>query len=190
MEKIKQKLKSFKNFISRLPSNILNWLINHRKTFVFLSALIGIALSAFVYCLILNTQNQSSFTEIAKGAGFWNLIIVILGAPVAFVIWIYRDLNNTHQIENQRKDTNLKDFHKLTEWVAGLHILEDKITDTTKTTKAASKLGSEQTKTTETYSTPKDSNFVTISKRWCSSSASCGCISTAILFRGRIWRVF
>ena len=52
-------------------------------------------------------------------------------APVAFAIWHFRDENNRQQIENQRKDINLKEFQKLSEWVSGAHLPEIKTVDKT-----------------------------------------------------------
>ena len=66
-----------------------------------------------------------------KSAGLWNFIIVVVSAPVAFAIWHFRDENNRQQIENQRKDINLKEFQKLSEWVSGAHLPEIKTLDKT-----------------------------------------------------------
>ena len=70
--------------------------------------------------------------------GFWNFIILIVSSPVAFVIWHFRDENSRQQIENQRKDINLKEFQKLSEWVSGAHLpeinIEKSITKSSSTT--------------------------------------------------------
>ena len=66
-----------------------------------------------------------------KSAGLWNFIILVVSAPVAFAIWHFRDENNRQQIENQRKDINLKEFQKLSEWVSGAHLPEIKTIDKT-----------------------------------------------------------
>ena len=66
-----------------------------------------------------------------KSAGLWNFIILVVSAPVAFAIWHFRDENNRQQIENQRKDINLKEFQKLSEWVSGAHLPEIKTVDKT-----------------------------------------------------------
>jgi uncharacterized protein YjbI with pentapeptide repeats len=58
--------------------------------------------------------------------------LAIIGLPIAFLIWMFRDQNNIWQIENQRKDINLKDFQKLSELVAGLHVPETVVTTTKK----------------------------------------------------------
>ena len=64
--------------------------------------------------------------ELFQINGFWTLAILIISAPVAFIIWHFRDQNVNHQIENQRKDINLKEFQKLAEWVSGINLIEDK----------------------------------------------------------------
>ena len=102
-------------------------------------------------------------------AGFWNFIILIVSAPVAFVIWHFRDENNRQQIENQRKDINLKEFQKLSEWVSGAHLPEIKTVSKT-TQKSSSKDGAEiieqTTEQSEEYAKkPDTAHFDTFSKR-------------------------
>ena len=65
-------------------------------------------------------------------AGAWSLFSAVLLAPIAFVLWWFRDTNQLWLIENNRKDTNLKDFQRLSEWAVGLHLVEDE--ESTKTT--------------------------------------------------------
>ena len=75
---------------------------------------------------------QICFPELLeKSAGLWNFIILVVSAPVAFAIWYFRDENNRQQIENQRKDINLKEFQKLSECVSGAHLPEIKTVDKT-----------------------------------------------------------
>ncbi|EGC17853.1 secreted effector protein PipB [Kingella denitrificans] len=75
------------------------------------------ALSVIIFLLIYFTVIRCSSED---SAGYWNFIILIVSSPVAFVIWQFRD-------ENQRKDINLKEFQKLSEWVSGTHLPEIKI---------------------------------------------------------------
>lgn len=90
----------------------------------------GIA-SLFIF-VILFVFFQICFPELMeKSAGLWNFIILVVSAPVAFAIWHFRDENNRQQIENQRKDINLKEFQKLSEWVSGAHLPEIKTIDKT-----------------------------------------------------------
>ena len=55
--------------------------------------------------------------------GIWAWVTVFISSPVLFVIWRFRDQNVSQQIENARKDINLKEFHKLAEWVSGIHLV-------------------------------------------------------------------
>ncbi|HHE3463255.1 hypothetical protein [Pasteurella multocida] len=68
-------------------------------------------------------------SKIDDSRGLWTLITAIITAPIAFIIWVFRDINSTQQIENQRKDINLKEFQKIAEWVSGLHLIEDEVTE-------------------------------------------------------------
>ena len=84
----------------------------------FLSAIIFV----FIYFTVIKYSSENS-------GGYWNFIILIVSSPVAFVIWHFRDENSRQQIENQRKDINLKEFQKLSEWVSGAHLPEIKIVE-------------------------------------------------------------
>ena len=89
-------------------------------------------IASLVIFVILFVFFQSCFPELMeKSAGLWNFIILVVSAPVAFAIWHFRDENNRQQIENQRKDINLKEFQKLSEWVSGAHLPEIKMVDKT-----------------------------------------------------------
>ena len=118
----------------------------------------------FVLAYLAAIKNSDS-----NSVGYWNLIILIVSAPVAFVIWHFRDENNRQQIENQRKDINLKEFQKLSEWVSGAHLPEIKTVSKT-TQKSSSKDGVEITEQTteqsEEYAKkPNTADFDTFSKR-------------------------
>ena len=89
-------------------------------------------IASLVIFVILFVFFQNCFPELLeKSAGLWNFIILVVSAPVAFAIWHFRDENNRQQIENQRKDINLKEFQKLSEWVSGAHLPEIKTIDKT-----------------------------------------------------------
>lgn len=58
-------------------------------------------------------------------SGFFNthswlnsLQLFLLSAPVAYLLWIYRDANKLEEIENERIGQKQADFHKLEEWLA------------------------------------------------------------------------
>ena len=118
----------------------------------------------FVLAYLAAIRNSDS-----NSVGYWNFIILIVSAPVAFVIWHFRDENNRQQIENQRKDINLKEFQKLSEWVSGAHLPEIKTVSKT-TQKSSSKDGAEiieqTTELSEEYAKkPDTADFDTFSKR-------------------------
>lgn len=118
----------------------------------------------FVLAYLAAIRNSDS-----NSVGYWNFIILIVSAPVAFVIWHFRDENNRQQIENQRKDINLKEFQKLSEWVSGAHLPEIKTVSKT-TQKSSSKDGAEiteqPTEQSEEYAKRRDTtDFDTFSKR-------------------------
>lgn len=56
--------------------------------------------------------------------GIWTLITAVFSAPILFIIWRFRDINVTEQIKNQRKDINLKEFQKISEWISAAHFSE------------------------------------------------------------------
>ena len=94
-------------------------------------------------------------------AGLWTLISAGLFSPVAFILWYFRDQNQQLQIENHRKDINLKDFQKLCEWASGLHLVEEKVTVNQKTNAQ----GIEKTETIEQSRPPVNSSADTTSRR-------------------------
>lgn len=110
-----RKKKFFINFIER-------WDKKSNSVKVLCAAI----LSAIIFLLICLPVIICSSED---SVGFWNFIILIVSAPVAFVIWQFRDENSRQQIENQRKDINLKEFQKLSEWVSGAHLPEIKIVE-------------------------------------------------------------
>lgn len=95
------------------------------------------------------------------------LITTVITSPVIFIIWVFRDKNNRVQIENARKDTNLKDFQKLSEWASGFHLPENKHTKTVKnelkkddSTEGTKKEFKEEIESTEYFITPDGSTSI------------------------------
>jgi uncharacterized protein YjbI with pentapeptide repeats len=64
--------------------------------------------------------------ELLKLPGYATSIAIFISAPVAYLIWMFRDQNNLWQIDNSRKDVNLKDFQRLSELACGAHFPEFK----------------------------------------------------------------
>mgnify|MGYP000910801203 CR=1 FL=1 len=81
---------------------------------VILSSLLSISILIINFGFLFY---YSSYSEIIKQGGFWTLFALIVSSPVAFMIWSFRDKNATDQINNSRKDTNLKEYHKIVEWI-------------------------------------------------------------------------
>ena len=110
MEKhrIKSGFVSAKNWIIRILG------ISTNEANVVLSALISIVMLIINFGFLFY---YSSYSEIIKQGGFWTLLTLIVSSPVAFMIWSFRDRNATDQINNSRKDTNLKEYHKIVEWI-------------------------------------------------------------------------
>lgn len=136
---------------------------------------LGSIILGFLLLSGIAVYDDTTITKITSPS-FWNFIILIVSAPVAFAIWHFRDENNRQQIENQRKDINLKEFQKLSEWVSGAHLPEIKTVSKT-TNKCNLKNDAEivrqstlpieyTTEETEEYSKqPKTADFDTFSKR-------------------------
>jgi flagellar biosynthesis protein FliQ len=82
----------------------------------------------------LSAENLKTLGETSRG--FFTIPVALIGtivaAPVIFTVWIFRDKNNRVQLENARKDTNLKDFQKISEWASGFHLPEIKRTGSNK----------------------------------------------------------
>ena len=130
----------------------------------------GVISIELLYLLIQYFPKWISLTDkVQESAGYWNFLIVLISVPVALVVWHFRDENNRQQIENQRKDINLKEFQKLSEWVSGTHLPEIKTVSKT-TQKSSSEDGVEITEQTteqsEEYAKKPDAaDFDTFSKR-------------------------
>ena len=150
---------------------ILGWVCLRRKSNNVWKVIYAGICSIILGFLLLSGITVYDDTTITKitSPGFWNFIILIVSAPVAFAIWHFRDENNRQQIENQRKDINLKEFQKLSEWVSGAHLPEIKTVSKT-TQKSSLKDGEEITEQTteqsEEYAKkPDTAHFDTFSKR-------------------------
>ena len=149
---------------------ILCWVLFGKKWSNVLKVFCAGTFSIVIFDILFNWFEFYSKDSIdTLSAGFWNFIILIVSAPVAFAIWHFRDENNKQQIENQRKDINLKEFQKLSEWVSGAHLPEIKTVSKT-TQKSNSKDGAEiieqTTEQSEEYAKkPDTADFDTFSKR-------------------------
>lgn len=112
MKEISEKIKKCSEWLHKQNNSVK----------VGLAGLVSAIIFVFTYFVAIKDSNENS-------VGYWNFIILIVSSPVAFVIWHFRDENSRQQIENQRKDINLKEFQKLSEWVSGAHLPEIKVID-------------------------------------------------------------
>ena len=111
--------------ISMKCISLLNRIKNSNAVKVLISSSISLI-------ILLNVRNFISILQLDEDKlissnGFWTLFTLIVSSPIAFIIWYFRDKNSSCQIENTKKDTNLKEFQKLAEWISGNHLIENKV---------------------------------------------------------------
>lgn len=111
---------------------------------------VSLILSVLLYWLV--DKYDGSLLDLN---GFWTFYTLVVSSPVAFIIWNFRDQNVAQQIENSRKDTNLKEFQKLAEWVSGTHFVEEKVSIKTKYEKTEN-LEQKIIEKTREYTTPSN----------------------------------
>ncbi|WP_439239163.1 pentapeptide repeat-containing protein [Lonepinella sp. BR2919] len=87
-----------------------------RKICVVIAFLIGLLFFKMAKCYFSFLFNND-LEELNNGS-LWTLILTFSTSPIAFVIWSFRDQNKCDEINNQRNDTNLKEFNQLAEWIA------------------------------------------------------------------------
>ena len=110
-------------------------LLRQRWLFVLLAAFATLALLWVLVSWLSGddakaTLSQALFPAAPHGSstGAWSLFTAVALAPMAFLLWWFRDTNQLWLIENNRKDTNLKDFQKLCEWATGAQLVEEEVT--------------------------------------------------------------
>ncbi len=164
LKRIREKLKTFREKFKTLREKL------NRASNMTVMLIAGVISIELLYLLIQYFPKWISLTDkVQESAGYWNFLIVLISVPVALVVWHFRDENNRQQIENQRKDINLKEFQKLSEWVSGAHLPEIKTVSKTMQ-KSSLKDGVEvvekTTEQSEEYSkNPDATHFDTFSKR-------------------------
>jgi hypothetical protein len=95
-----------------------------RPTLILLTgaAVIGMVLFAFpVQTDGFFAQLKGLFAEDKKmdWRAASQLLIVLLGLPIGFMLWLFRDIHVNAVLENQRKDVNLKEFQEIQLRAAG-----------------------------------------------------------------------
>ncbi len=102
--------------IKKLPSN-----------FIRIFSLVVVS-GLWVLFIVFLIKQDSSWADLLKEGSklieFYHSLnnytkSLILLSPIALTIWAFRDRNKLLEIDNTRKDTNLKEFQKLQEWATG-----------------------------------------------------------------------
>lgn len=164
--------------------SIVDFLKKQRWFWVLFAAVVALFFTAWLmsgWPFELDSNNpitvfRKQLNTSPANTGAWSFLTIISGAFIAFALWKFRDTNMLWQIENQRKDTNLKDFQKLAEWANGLHLVEDKETKTAKAV-AGDKATTESTTSIETTKPPAHITLDTITRREGSVSLQISAIS-------------
>ncbi len=84
-----------------------------RAVFVILAAVVAFFHDFYVPLFVANSDNIFLKITSVGVSG------VVMSAPIIFVIWVFRDINRLMELENARKDTNLKEFQQLQRWATG-----------------------------------------------------------------------
>lgn len=116
----------------RQAFSLWHWLAQLRALWVLLAAAVSLYLllwiqhGALVWENPLLALHSLFFTEEAtpESRTYTLLLGSLVSAPVLFLLWKFRDTNQLWQLENSRKDINLKDFQQLARWAAGEHLPE------------------------------------------------------------------
>ncbi len=94
-----------------------------RSLWVLVASVISVLLGYYLFdclgqkggCLGLNVLEIDQVdTKILSSTA-----VLLMSAPVIFIIWAFRDTNKLREIEQSRKDINLKEFQQLQEWATG-----------------------------------------------------------------------
>ena len=87
---------------------------------IFLVVVSTILSSALGWLIYGNPLKWEIFNKItADTPSIISITTLVITAPIAFIIWIFRDKNKLLELENARKDTNLKEFQQLQRWATG-----------------------------------------------------------------------
>lgn len=114
----------------RMANNIIRWLRRPRHRPWVLLIVVGLAIFGVIILEWLSTLSMFASLKqwLATRPFFGQLffpseppdwkdrltaLVPIIGLPVAFFLWHWRDRNVQDQIENQRKDINLKEFQEV-----------------------------------------------------------------------------
>ena len=87
---------------------------------VFVVAFFSILSIALLWLIYKNPYEWVILDTITRDTkSIISLSTLIITAPIAFIVWVFRDKNKLLELENARKDTNLKEFQQLQRWATG-----------------------------------------------------------------------
>ena len=104
----------FINFIFKENNGLKKIVYNYRKTVIFLSGILGLGLFFF----ILEIEPIKTLIEKDRIKDLYSLLS-ISSLFVLYFLWYIRDENKKKDIDNNRRDINLKDFQVLSQWACG-----------------------------------------------------------------------
>jgi hypothetical protein len=119
-------------------SKILNWLWEQRWPILLFVAICESVFIFKVWGYIDNFINPSTYDNLGNfiryERKYLNTVIpLLLGAPYAFFIWVWRDFNKKEDIKNARQTLVQSDFHKIQTWATDKNeIVVDSSTNTSK----------------------------------------------------------
>ncbi|RUA07309.1 MAG: hypothetical protein DSY43_00025, partial [Gammaproteobacteria bacterium] len=105
-----KKLQKAHNNFTRSPSTF------HRILKVIFFTMASIVIFCFIYT---NPFNCEILNKITDTKSIISLATLIITAPIVFIVWAFRDQNKLLELENARKDINLKEFQQLQRWATG-----------------------------------------------------------------------
>ncbi|SMN15031.1 Pentapeptide repeat family protein [uncultured Candidatus Thioglobus sp.] len=85
------------------------------RRIIVVATTIFVAVFHNLYVSLFIANSDSIFIKITSVG----LSGIVMSAPIIFIIWTFRDKNKLLELENARKDTNLKEFQQLQRWATG-----------------------------------------------------------------------
>jgi hypothetical protein len=85
------------------------------RRIIVIATTIFVAVFHNLYVSLFVANSDSIFIKITSVG----LSGIVMSAPIIFIIWTFRDKNKLLELENARKDTNLKEFQQLQRWATG-----------------------------------------------------------------------
>ncbi len=109
----------FRQWMRRPPSGNRG---RHLRRPLAVVMIVAASIGLLIYLGIPLDHLPERLKALADGKGEklqWQTALILAGAPIAFVLWWFRDIHVNEQLENQRKDVNLKEFQEIQMRAAG-----------------------------------------------------------------------